>query len=123
MIQLNSEQLELSNLLNDFLESNKNGYFGVYGAGGTGKTFTICQTIKNYKGKVIFLGATNKVTTVLKNGLENSGYKNPIIKTAATPESFHQNVITLRFSFFSSFDSMISQLSVGACCSKSLNLS
>lgn len=104
MIQLNSEQLQLLNLLNDFTNSNENGYFGVYGAGGTGKTFTICQTIKNYKGKVIFLGATNKVTTVLKNGLENSGYKNPIIKTIDSFLKFkinrdHENKQTITYKF------------------------
>ena len=32
MIQLNSEQLQLLNLLNDFTNSNENGYFGVYKA-------------------------------------------------------------------------------------------
>ena len=104
MIKLNHEQIELSNLLNNFLESNEKGYFGVYGAGGTGKTFTICQTIKNYKGKVIFLGATNKVTTVLKNGLENSGYKNPIIKTIDSFLKFkinrdHENKQTITYKF------------------------
>ena len=104
MIQLNSEQKELSNLLIDFLDTNENGYFGVYGAGGTGKTFTICQTIINYKGKVIFLGATNKVTTILKNGLANAGYLNPIIKTIDSFLKFkikrdHENKQTITYIF------------------------
>ena len=80
-MKLNHEQQALHEKLLHFLQSKEKGYFGIYGAGGTGKTFTICKTIKKYNGKVIFLGATNKVTTVLKNGLENSGYQNPIIKT------------------------------------------
>lgn len=104
MIQLNSEQKELSNLLIDFLDTNENGYFGVYGAGGTGKTFTICQTIIDYKGKIIFLGATNKVTTILKNGLSNAGYLNPIIKTIDSFLKFkikrdHENKQTITYKF------------------------
>jgi hypothetical protein len=79
---LNTEQKELKDKLLNFIDSNDNGFFGVYGAGGTGKTFTICDTINNYDGKVLFLGATNKVTGVLRQGLLKSGYKGvPTIKT------------------------------------------
>ena len=79
---LNNEQLELKAKIEDFLLNNKRfGYFGVYGAGGTGKTYTICRTLDNYSGKVLFLGATNKVCTVLKNSLQASGFKDPKIKT------------------------------------------
>lgn len=79
---LNYQQEELKDKLLNFINSNDNGFFGVYGAGGTGKTFTICDTINNYKGNVIFLGATNKVTGVLRKGLLSSGYLgNPTIKT------------------------------------------
>lgn len=79
---LNNEQLELKAKIEDFLLNNKRfGYFGVYGAGGTGKTYTICRTLDNYSGKVLFLGATNKVCTVLKNSLQASGYQNPKIRT------------------------------------------
>lgn len=104
MIKLNTEQEELSNLLIDFLESNEKGYFGVYGAGGTGKTFTICQTIIDYQGEVIFLGATNKVTTILKNGLAEAGYLNPIIKTIDSFLKFkikrdHENKQTISYKF------------------------
>jgi len=55
---LNIEQKELKEKLLKFLNSSQNGYFGVYGAGGTGKTYTICHTIHDYNGKVLFLGAT-----------------------------------------------------------------
>ena len=104
MIILNSEQEQLKNKITDFLNSNEKGYFGVFGAGGTGKTFTICQTINNYYGKVLFLGATNKVVTVLKNGLENSGYKNPQIKTIDSFLKFkinrdHENKQTTSYTF------------------------
>ena len=79
---LNYQQEELKEKLLSFLKSNEKGYFGIYGAGGVGKTFTLCETIDGYKGSVLFLGATNKVTGVLKDGLLKSGYKgNPIIKT------------------------------------------
>lgn len=81
-MNLNTEQQQLDEILIDWLKNNEPGYFGIYGAGGTGKTFTICHTLKKYNKKVIFLGATNKVTDVLKNSLKNSGYdKDPIIKT------------------------------------------
>lgn len=79
---LNIQQQELSEKLIKFLNSNETGFFGIYGAGGTGKTHTLCQTIKEYKGSVLFLGATNKVTGVLKDGLNKAGYdSNPTIKT------------------------------------------
>lgn len=81
-MSLNTEQKELNDILLTWLKSRENGYFGIYGAGGTGKTFTICHTLKNYSKKVLFLGATNKVTNVLKDGLSASGYNgNPTIKT------------------------------------------
>jgi ATP-dependent exoDNAse (exonuclease V) alpha subunit len=104
MIQLNQEQQQLKEKLNTFLASDNNGYFGVYGGGGTGKTFTICNTITNYKRKVLFLGATNKVTTVLKNGLESAGFKNPEIKTIDGFLKFkikrdHENNQTISYSF------------------------
>lgn len=104
MIQLNQEQQQLKEKLNTFLASDNNGYFGVYGGGGVGKTFTLCNTITNYKRKVLFLGATNKVTTVLKNGLESAGFKNPEIKTIDGFLKFkikrdHENNQTISYSF------------------------
>jgi hypothetical protein len=103
-MKLNIEQQELKGKLLNFLNSKETGYFGIYGAGGTGKTFTICQTINQYKGSVIFLGATNKVTTVLKNGLENSGFNNPKIKTIDSFLKFkierdHENKQTISYTF------------------------
>jgi len=103
-MKLNIEQQELKEKLLNFLNSKETGYFGIYGAGGTGKTFTICQSIKSYKGTVIFLGATNKVTTVLKSGLENSGFYNPKIKTIDSFLKFkierdHENKQTISYTF------------------------
>lgn len=103
-MKLNIEQQELKEKLLNFLNSKETGYFGIYGAGGTGKTFTICQSIKSYKGSVIFLGATNKVTTVLKSGLENSAFYNPKIKTIDSFLKFkierdHENKQTISYTF------------------------
>lgn len=69
---LNVEQKELSKRLTEFINSKDCGFFGVLGAGGTGKTFTICSIIDNPKD-FIFLGATNKVVSVLKKGLNDNG--------------------------------------------------
>lgn len=80
-MSLNIQQQELKDKLIEFLKSDDTGFFGIYGAGGTGKTFTLCQTIQEYKGSVLFLGATNKVTGVLKDGLKNSNYLAANIKT------------------------------------------
>ena len=103
-MKLNIEQQDLKEKLLNFLNSKETGYFGIYGAGGTGKTFTICQSIKSYKGSVIFLGATNKVTTVLKGGLESSGFYNPKIKTIDSFLKFkierdHENKQTISYTF------------------------
>jgi hypothetical protein len=76
---LNDEQLQLQFKINEFVNSKENGFFGVLGAGGTGKTFTICQTID--VEDALFLGATNKICSVLKNYLTNNGYFNFEVKT------------------------------------------
>jgi len=70
--ELNSEQKILAESLKEFIKSNKLGFYGILGAGGTGKTFTICSIIQNPKD-FIFLGATNKVVSVLKKGLNEEG--------------------------------------------------
>jgi cell fate (sporulation/competence/biofilm development) regulator YmcA (YheA/YmcA/DUF963 family) len=80
-MKLNIEQQECKEKILQFLSENKNDYFGIYGAGGTGKTFTLSNTINEFKGSVLFLGATNKVVTVLKSSLESSGFLNPKVKT------------------------------------------
>ena len=69
---LNDEQLQLQLKINEFVNSKENGFFGVLGAGGTGKSYTICQTIN--VEDALFLGATNKICSVLKNYLSDNGY-------------------------------------------------
>lgn len=83
---LNTEQIELQKQLRLFISGNKSGFFGVLGAGGTGKTYTICNTIN--ANNAIFLGATNKVCNVLKVGLMKEGVINPKIKTIDSFLSF-----------------------------------
>lgn len=68
---LNSEQLELQKLIKKFINGDKNGFFGVLGAGGVGKTHTICESIPI--NEAIFLGATNKVVGVLKAMIKSKG--------------------------------------------------
>ena len=80
-MSLNIEQKKASLKIQKFLNDKNGNYFGLYGAGGTGKTYMISQTLKDYDGTILFLGATNKVVTVLKNSLENSGFFNPKVKT------------------------------------------
>lgn len=101
MDNLNIEQKELQNKLKEFIASKDNGFFGVMGAGGTGKTYTICKTI-NPK-EAVFLGATNKVCQVLKNGLASNGYVGMKIKTIDSflsfkikKDHFNRSVITHR---------------------------
>lgn len=102
---LNTEQKELKERLLSFLNNSEMGYYGVYGAGGTGKTFTICETINSYKKKVLFLGATNKVTNVLKESLKKSNYKKQaVIKTIDSflkfkieKDHLNQNTISYKF--------------------------
>jgi hypothetical protein len=80
-MSLNIEQKEASLKIQKFLNDNNGNYFGLYGSAGTGKSYTISHTLKDYDGTILFLGATNKVVTVLKNSLENSGFFNPKVKT------------------------------------------
>lgn len=78
-MSLNSEQRELQQQIINFIKSKQNGFFGVLGAGGTGKSYTICKTID--VENALFLGATNKVCSVLKNYLTDNGYINFKVKT------------------------------------------
>jgi hypothetical protein len=103
-MKLNIEQQECKEKILLFLNEKYFGYFGLYGAGGTGKTFLISNTLTEYSKKVLFLGATNKVVTVLKNSLENSGYKNPKVRTIDSYLKFkiekdHLNQSTISYTF------------------------
>ncbi len=70
---LNEQQKELKDKLKEFIDSNENGYYGILGAGGTGKTYTVCKAIEDVSAKdIIFLGATNKVVNVLRTNLKTN---------------------------------------------------
>jgi len=76
---LNKEQQDLQDKIISFTESKESGFFGVIGGGGTGKTFTVTQSID--VEKAIFLGATNKVVNVLKSNLNDNNNYNATVKT------------------------------------------
>lgn len=106
---LNIEQQECRDKIIEFLQKKENDYFGVFGAGGTGKTYVISNTLTKFNGKVLFLGATNKVVTVLKNSLENSGFLNPEVRTIDSYLKFkiekdHENNSTISYTFPSKKD-------------------
>ena len=101
---LNQEQQECKEKILQFLNTKENDYFAIYGAGGTGKTYTLANTIENFKGKVLYLGATNKVVSVLKNALENSGVINPKVRTIDSflkfkieKDEYNNSTITYKF--------------------------
>lgn len=71
---LNEEQKELLKRLNLFLSENKNGIFGVYGSGGTGKTYTVTR-IDN-ASEFTFLAPTNKAANVVSENLKKEGIIN-----------------------------------------------
>lgn len=100
--EFNPEQKQLESILLNWIDENKNGYFGVLGAGGTGKTTVVCSVLANHRDKVIFLGATNKVVTVLKDSLIRNGMKNPTCKTIDSFLGFkikkdHENKSTIKY--------------------------
>lgn len=103
-MSLNTEQLECKEKILQFLSKKENDCFGIYGSAGTGKSYTISHALKDYSGKVLFLGATNKVVTVLKNSLENSGFDNPKVRTIDSYLKFkiekdHENKSTISYKF------------------------
>src|SRR6478736_1643783 len=100
--EFNPEQKALEHKLLDWIDENDNGYFGVLGAGGTGKTTVVCSVLSNYRRKVVFLGATNKVVTVLKDSLIRNGMRNPVCKTIDSFLGFrinkdHENKSTITY--------------------------
>lgn len=101
-IKLNSEQLELKTVLINWIDKNNFGYFGILGAGGTGKTFVVCNILSQSTQKIVFLGATNKVVTVLKESLIYNGMQNPTCKTIDSFLGFrivkdHENNSTITY--------------------------
>jgi exodeoxyribonuclease V len=75
---LNLEQEEAKSLISDFIK-NETGFFGLLGAGGTGKTYLI--TSLEESDKYQFLAPTNKAVNVLRSGLIKNGAIKPKVKT------------------------------------------
>lgn len=84
-IKLNIQQEELKAELKKHIKK-QNGFYAVLGSGGTGKTFTILNTINEINLKpheVIFLAPTNKVVGILRNGINDFQLKRRV-KTIAS---------------------------------------
>lgn len=101
-IQLNHEQLQLKEILSKWLNNSNKDFYGILGAGGVGKTTVICNVLANYRNNVVFLGATNKVISVLKDGLSRNKFENPKIKTIDSFLGFrilkdHENNSTITY--------------------------
>ena len=88
MIQLNDQQKELVKQLEQYLNRKDKTFFGVYGAGGTGKTTAILESVKEDPKDIMFLGATNKVVNILKSGFRKKGQEEYTIKTIDSFLSF-----------------------------------
>jgi DNA polymerase III delta prime subunit len=88
MIKLNDQQKELVKQLQQYLNRKDKTFFGVYGAGGTGKTTAILESIKEDPKDIMFLGATNKVVNILKSGFRKKGQEEYTIKTIDSFLSF-----------------------------------
>jgi excinuclease UvrABC helicase subunit UvrB len=75
---LNIEQKEAKEKIINFIE-NRKGFFGLLGAGGTGKTYLITsmEDSENYQ----YLAATNKAVNVLRKNLIKNGFFKPNVKT------------------------------------------
>lgn len=73
---LNADQLlalgQIMRWLDDPLGSP---YFVLKGYAGTGKTFTVKELVKQFKGRIVFTAPTNKATKVLRSTLTTDQYK------------------------------------------------
>jgi hypothetical protein len=71
---LNYDQKALLLRLRMFIDSDQNGIFGVFGPGGTGKTFTVTSLPNSESFK--FLAPTNKASKVVTDNLKKRGINN-----------------------------------------------
>jgi exodeoxyribonuclease-5 len=83
---LNKQQEEAKELIIDFIKNYSRGVFGLYGAGGVGKTYLI-TSLPNVE-KYQFLAPTNKAVNILRKSLMNNGVFKPKVKTIDSFFSF-----------------------------------
>jgi exodeoxyribonuclease V len=77
MDNLNYEQRALLRRLSFFINGSDKGIFGVYGSGGTGKTFTVTK-LPNVED-FVFLAPTNKAAKEVNRNLKKDGFKTKCI--------------------------------------------
>jgi hypothetical protein len=65
--KLNREQEQSLAIINSKIDNNDIGYFGIFGAGGTGKTFTVSRIQGSHN--FVYLAPTNKAVNVLRESL------------------------------------------------------
>lgn len=75
---LNIQQLEAKAKIEKFIKKGS-GFFGLLGAGGTGKTYLI--TSLNDSENYQYLAPTNKAVNILRKGLYRNGVLKPKVKT------------------------------------------
>jgi hypothetical protein len=68
---MNQEQKELLTSIQYLIDKNQKGFYGVYGSGGTGKTYTITQL--NDLESFLFLAPTNKSAKIVTENIKKSG--------------------------------------------------
>src|SRR5699024_11265205 len=76
---LNEQQKELTEKLNKFCEGD--GIFTILGAGGVGKTFTVCHL--DFVDEVYFLAPTHKAKSILFQNLKDNGVEEINIDTTS----------------------------------------
>jgi len=68
---MNYEQIALKRRIEMCLFRNQKGFFGVFGPGGTGKTYTVTRIAG--ASKFLFLAPTNKASKIVSKNLKDAG--------------------------------------------------
>ncbi len=76
---MNIEQKKAAQLITDFISKKEKGFFGLLGAGGTGKTYLVThlEGAENFQ----YLGPTNKACNVLRKSLVDQAIFKPKVQT------------------------------------------
>src|SRR5690554_2123915 len=76
---LNKQQQELTEIINKFCDGS--GIFTILGAGGVGKTYTVCHL--DFVDEIYFLAPTHKAKSILFQNLKDNGLKKINIDTTS----------------------------------------